>query len=131
MHMDIRKPLLISSLASLLLVLGAAAPRESPAQLTPAEKERIHEDQAVRREMQREWREEEWRRHNERFFGTGVMIERYPGEAYDQYVVRIHARCNLQWRDCSTACNTILDPVLRATCLAGCNNELYECNAGY
>jgi hypothetical protein len=107
------------------------APPDLSAQLTPAERERLRQEQEVHREIQREWREEEWRRHNERFFGPGVVIERYPGEAYDQYVVRIHARCELRWRDCSTACNTILDPLLRSSCLANCNTDLHECNAGY
>lgn len=124
MHPTIRKFLSLCVLALLCLAAGAIPPRSARAQPTPAERE-------LHREVQREWRADQWRRHNERFFGPGVIIERSPGEAYDAYVTRIRVRCDVQWRTCSTACATILDPVLRNSCLANCDNDLYECDYGF
>lgn len=109
----------------------SVAPGSTHAQLTPAEKERVREERAIRREIQREWNAEEWRRHNERFFGPGVIIERYPGEAYDKYVIRMHARCKEQLSVCLARCNAIADPLSRSSCNVSCDNDHIECNAGY
>ena len=127
----LQKILLFPVLALLCLLAWNIPTQSTQAQMTPAERERVREDRAVHREVQRELREDEWRRHNERFFGPGVVIERSPAEAYDAYVLRIRARCDAQWQNCSALCTGLIDPVSRNLCMANCNNDLYECNAGY
>ena len=103
---------------------------------TPEERERWREEhererwREERREERREWREEEWQRHHQRYFG-GVVIQPGPGESYESYVHRVRAQCNVQWSNCATYCNAIYDPYQRAACVSNCNNELYECQSRF
>lgn len=126
MPMRLNKLPFVAALAVLCLVSGAIPLSSLHAQPSAPEHER-----AVNREIQHERNAEEWRRHNERFFGPGIVIERYPGEAYDAYVLRIQARCDAQYNTCAASCNLVIDPVLRTSCTASCNNDYYECKAGY
>jgi len=121
----------VLSLALLCLVPLFISPRTLSAQSNTEEKERLHEEKEANREIKREWRAEEWQRHNERYFGPGVIIERVPTESYEDYVARIHARCGLQWQTCSATCNMSVDPVARSVCIGDCNNDLYNCNYGF
>jgi hypothetical protein len=74
-----------------------------------------------------EMREEEWRRHHERYFG-GTAIQPAPQESREVYRARVQNQCKVQWSVCATSCNTVGNPNQRMVCVSTCNNELNECN---
>ena len=82
------------------------------------------------RREHREMREEDWRRHNERYFG-GIVVQPYPNESPEHYRDRMYAQCNIVWNGCVTRCNEIGNPYQRAACVGSCNNELYECKSNF
>jgi len=89
--------------------------------------DREHRHEEHERQEQQELREEEWRKHNQRYFG-GVVVQPAPNENPEAFRHRMHAQCNAQWNVCANRCNTMGNPFQRATCVATCNNELNECN---
>lgn len=91
------------------------------------ERKRLREQERRERAYQN-WYNEEWRRHNQRYFGGNAMIP-FAGESYEAYVRRVQAQCNVRWDRCARYCNTIRDAYRRAACVANCNNELHECNS--
>ncbi len=93
------------------------------------ERRRMKEEERRERAYQ-QWYNEEWRRHNQRYFGGNAMTP-YPGESYESYVRRVQAQCNILWDRCARYCNTIRDPYHRAACVGNCNNELNECNSRF
>lgn len=91
------------------------------------ERKRLREEQKRERAYQ-QWYDDEWRRHNQRYFGGNPMAP-YSGESYESYARRVQAQCNILWDRCARYCNTIRNANQRAACVANCNNELNECNS--
>lgn len=110
---------------------GPWGPPPSPEEREHWREEREHERwRQERREEHREWREDEWRRYNQRYFG-GVVVVPGPNESYESFVHRARVQCNVQWDQCARYCNSIYDPYYRAACVNNCNNELYECRSRF
>ncbi|WP_243364572.1 hypothetical protein [Fundidesulfovibrio terrae] len=124
------------------LAQGQYYPYGPPPSRDDYDRERRHEEREMRREererqrwqekedARRQWEAEEWRRHNQRYFG-GTVIQPRPYESPEAYAARVRAQCNVQWGNCANFCNTLRDPYQRAACVANCNNELYECQSGF